>query len=149
MSDATKACPYCGEEILAVAIKCKHCGSALGDSSGPVGAVKKQFTMRPTFAVLLVLIVAVFAAGWIYNLNRTGSITGRGFSDADVSNIERSIRSEFEKQRGVTVEDVKMLRESPRKLSGFAKIRVPLLGAVNKACSATMGDDGQSFWRCE
>lgn len=25
----TKACPYCGEQILAVAVKCKHCGSDL------------------------------------------------------------------------------------------------------------------------
>jgi hypothetical protein len=28
---ATKACPYCGEQVLAVAIKCKHCGSYLAE----------------------------------------------------------------------------------------------------------------------
>ena len=27
--ERTKRCPYCGEEILAVAKKCKHCGEWL------------------------------------------------------------------------------------------------------------------------
>src|SRR6185295_8237815 len=31
-AEATKRCPYCGEQILAVAIKCKHCGSQLDGS---------------------------------------------------------------------------------------------------------------------
>lgn len=32
MGDETKRCRFCGEEILAIAIKCKHCGSMLAES---------------------------------------------------------------------------------------------------------------------
>jgi hypothetical protein len=35
MKRQTRSCPFCGEEILAVAIKCKHCGSALSEGSSP------------------------------------------------------------------------------------------------------------------
>lgn len=31
--EETKRCPYCGEEILAIAKKCKHCGEWLDNNS--------------------------------------------------------------------------------------------------------------------
>jgi len=31
-----KDCPFCGEEVLAVAVKCKHCGSELTETSAGV-----------------------------------------------------------------------------------------------------------------
>jgi hypothetical protein len=145
----TKACPFCGEQVLSVAVKCKHCGSMLDSQlNAAVGAVKKQFKMRRGFVILGVAILALFVVAWVYNWTRTGSLTGNGFTDADISNITQSIRAEFGKRPGVTVQDVQMLRESPRKLQGFAKIKVPLIGTVEKPCTATMGDDGRSIWQC-
>jgi hypothetical protein len=77
------------------------------------------------------------------------STPGIGFSDEAISSIEGDIRDEFSKRRGITVEEVQMLRESPRKLTGFVKAKAPLLGTITKACTATMGDDGRSIWSCQ
>lgn len=45
MSQETKKCPYCGEEILAVAKKCKHCGTWLDgrdEAKASIPATPKQ-----------------------------------------------------------------------------------------------------------
>jgi hypothetical protein len=149
MSD-TKACPYCGEQILAVAVKCKHCGSMLGGPAPRAATtmVTNQLKLRPGFLVALLIIVALIGVGWAHNWSQTGTLSGHGFSDTDISNIDQAIRAELSKSPGVAVEDVQLLRESPRRLTGFAKIKVPLLGNVSKSCTATMGDDGRSFWQC-
>jgi len=42
----TKKCPYCGEEILTVAIKCKHCGSFLDEKPAIEDSSKQQKNER-------------------------------------------------------------------------------------------------------
>jgi len=46
-----KRCPYCGEEILAVAIKCKHCGEWL-DKPATSKTSKKQSTAKKSQSVV-------------------------------------------------------------------------------------------------
>lgn len=74
-----------------------------------------------------------------------------GFTAAEIDRVKASIKTEFEKRDGVSVEDVTMLKETARKLSGFVKLRIsPLPNPITKACNATMEESGGKYlWRCE
>ncbi len=56
-----KACPYCGESILEVAKKCKHCGEYL-DPQLAKGRARPSW--NPGTAALLNLVLP--GAGYIY-----------------------------------------------------------------------------------
>ena len=67
--EAIKRCPYCGEEILAVAIKCKHCGSTLSVDSAPQA---EKAPPRADYAWILLgipLAATVLIWGWVSNMN--------------------------------------------------------------------------------
>jgi len=46
MDKETKNCPLCGEEILQVAVKCKHCGSMLGELPSGGTTIIDAFTSQ-------------------------------------------------------------------------------------------------------
>jgi hypothetical protein len=74
-----------------------------------------------------------------------------GFVEKDIDDVQDAIRTEYGKDKRVKVLDVQMMKESPRKLTGFAKMKLNVLGAsvdVFKACSATMGEDNRYIWHC-
>ncbi|PDT86694.1 hypothetical protein CO669_28790 [Bradyrhizobium sp. Y36] len=79
-----------------------------------------------------------------------------GFSDADIEQIKAEIKKHYETNDALDVEvtEVALVRESKRKLVGYAKIKFKKIGiipALTKACSATMseGSDRQYIYQCE
>lgn len=78
MSNSTKTCPYCAEDIREAAVKCRYCGSMVGPRpatgewyrdldtkmfSGVCSGLARQFGISVT-ALRIAFIVAAFFGGW-------------------------------------------------------------------------------------
>lgn len=101
--------------------------------------------MRPFLAAGgALLALGVGYACW----TQTATPSVRGFTEADVAKVEQSIRTEFAKRDGLKVQDVKLVRESPARLTGIATVSIPSMGIVEKACNASLGNRGQPIWQC-
>ena len=105
--------------------------------------------MGPLYAALGVAVaLSALGAGYAHNWGQTAAPPGREFTEADVAKVEQSIKTEFARRSGLNVEAVKMVRESPGRLTGTARIRTESLGMVEKACKASLSDRGLPIWKC-
>jgi hypothetical protein len=70
------------------------------------------------------------------------------FSEGDIDAAKSAIRTEFEKE-GYTVEEVSLIKESDRRLSGFVRLKKSDL-RVTEDCTATMSADSPKYiWECK
>lgn len=116
----------------------------MNEKSSPAG---RRLRMPLVYSAVAAAVVLVLGSGWAYNRNQPATAPGRGFSDADVAKVEQSIKTEFARRSGLTVVDVKLVKDSPTQLSGVAKVNSQL-GIIEKTCQASLGDRGQLTWGC-
>ncbi len=73
-----------------------------------------------------------------------------GFTEAEIERVRQSIRDEYTKRGGATVEDVTMIKKSSRELTGFVRLKPTALNITQTIdCTASMAESGgQYLWRC-
>lgn len=67
---ATKACPLCGETVLAIATRCKHCQGDIGEGAAERAAERgKPNELLGVLALITPLVSAVLIWQWVGSMN--------------------------------------------------------------------------------
>jgi hypothetical protein len=69
MSEETKKCRFCGEEILAVAIKCKHCGSNLSENVSAMSTTSRPAADYGMLLLAIPVIATLLIWFWVSGMN--------------------------------------------------------------------------------
>lgn len=101
MSEEIKNCPMCGEEILAVAKKCKHCGEMIPEE--PSDFMKKIESILnpniPTWLTVTIVVVVIVILGtlpmWAKKENSTDSLSSYASTDSLSSYASYIIKEEL------------------------------------------------------
>lgn len=101
-----------------------------------------------------VLLVVIAIGAWVFWPSSPHFVKG------DIIKIEKSIRDELSKREGVKVIEVKLIKESDRKLAGFVRFELDAFrdlakltgssvdAAFTKSCTASMDDNWEMIWQC-
>ncbi|HEV7165898.1 MAG TPA: hypothetical protein VGO35_10955 [Gammaproteobacteria bacterium] len=69
MSQATKRCPFCAEEILEAAKKCKHCGSDLETAAATESKTDKPVADYGLFLLIIPVVSTLLIWFWVSGMN--------------------------------------------------------------------------------